>query len=284
VSSRCVQLDVAPDEVDEASGLLWSLGATGIQELVLGPHRVRLVAGVSAESEDRVVSALSARWTVDAFAADYDGWLDAWRPFARPVRAGRVVVHPPWEPPPWPDLAPATGEEADVVVAIDPGRAFGQGNHVTTRLMLTRLAEVVTAETSVLDVGCGSGVLAVTAALLGSGRVVAIDVEAEAARATRENADRNGVAASVAASTTPLADVEGRFDVVAANILASVLVELAPGLAARVAPGGRLLLSGLLAEQRAQVVAAFAPTMALVAEAEDDGWLRLELERGDRRR
>jgi ribosomal protein L11 methyltransferase len=276
--ARCLQLDVAEDDVDVVSGELWAGGATGVQELPLGSGRVRLVAGLARGAEAGLVARLAPR-VVDCFDAEHDGWLDAWRPFARPVRVGRIVVHPPWEPPPWPDLPVASD---DLVVPVDPGRAFGAGNHATTRLMLAALPAILTPSSSVLDVGCGSGVLSVVAVLLGAPSVVAVDVEDEAVRATVENATRNGVADRIAVSATPVAEVEGRFDVVVANILAPVLVELAPAIVGRCGPAGRIVLSGLQTSQVEATLAAYRladPDLDLVDQATDGEWIRLTLAR-----
>lgn len=265
-------------DVDRVSGELWAGGATGVQELPLGSGRVRLVAGLHRRVEADLVARLAPR-PVDCFDAEHDGWLDAWRPFARPVRVGSVVVHPPWEPPPWTDLSADPG---DVIVAIDPGRAFGAGNHATTRLVLAAMQERFEEGGSVLDVGCGSGVLSVVAARLGARRVVAVDVEDEAVRATADNAARNGVAERIEASTTPVHRIGGRFDLVVANILAPVLIELAPAVAPRVAGDGRLLLSGLQLSQVDAVVGAYRaadPGLSVGDRAAEGDWVRLVLRR-----
>jgi ribosomal protein L11 methyltransferase len=259
-----VQVDVAPDEVDTASGVLWGAGVTGIEEIDLDDGRRRLLAGCDEDGAATVVEALGGRWAVASYAAAYDGWLDAWRPFAQTVRVGRFVVHPAWEEP---DVGPG-----DVTVAIDAERAFGQGNHPTTRLVVGALDALIEPGHSVLDVGCGSGVLSVVAARTGASRVVAVDIEEAAVAATSANAERNGVGATVEASATPVQEVTGAFDVVVANILAPVLVELAPAVAARVAPGKTLVLSGLLSSQRDEVLAAY-PGFVVEAETEIDGWL-----------
>jgi ribosomal protein L11 methyltransferase len=287
-ATRCLQVDVDREEVDLVSALLWAAGATAVQEIELRPERLRLVAGIPAASEAGLVRTLFERgWRPDAFDAIHDGWLDAWRPFARPVRAGRVVVYPPWEPPPWPDLVAADPcAEADIVVPIDPGRAFGQGSHATTRLVLTELDRRCAAErpAAVLDVGCGSGVLGVVAAVLGVPRVVAVDIDPEAIDATRANAATNGVSDRLIVSATPLGELPGeRFPLVLANILAPVLIELAPAIAARVAPGGALLLSGVQRPQRVRVLDAYGraePALELVGEATDGDWCGLWLARG----
>jgi ribosomal protein L11 methyltransferase len=273
--ARCVQVDVEESDCDLVSGLLWAAGATALQQIDLGPGRHRLVAGIPRSAEPALSARLGPRWAPDFLDAEFEGWLDAWRPFARPVRAGRVLVHPPW--------VPVTTRAGEVVVSIDPGRAFGQGAHVTTRLVLTVAERVVAGGESVLDVGCGSGVLSVVAAALGARRVTAVDIEDEAVRATNENADRNGLATRIRATSRPIDEVAGPFDLVLANILAPVLVELAPHLIARVRVGGRVVLGGLRAEQQARVVSAYGE-LALEDEGGDGSWRVLVLRREPRAR
>jgi ribosomal protein L11 methyltransferase len=137
-------------------------------------------------------------------------------------------------------------------------------------MLLEELDRRVAGGESVLDIGCGSGILAVAAARLGAGRVVAIDIDPGAAEVTRSNAAANGV--TVDASTAPVADVPGTFDIVLANIGAAVLRELAAELQARVAPGGVLALSGLLSDRWEDVAARYAGT---ATSAELDGWISL---------
>jgi ribosomal protein L11 methyltransferase len=189
-----------------------------------------------------------------------DAWLDAWRAYARVVRAGRLVVVPAW-------IDPPSIEPGDVHIDIDPGRVFGHGGHPTTRLILEELDRRIVGGESVLDVGCGSGVLAIAAAKLGASRVIGIDIDPDAVVVTHENAARNDV--EVAAFTTPLAEVDETFDIVVANIGADVLIELAPQLEAR---GKLLVLSGLLVDRVDDVAAAYAGT-ATVSTLE--GWAAL---------
>jgi ribosomal protein L11 methyltransferase len=199
---------------------------------------------VRADAEPSQAGALTALadergWTVTVELLDPgEPWLDEWRAHAQPIQIGHIVVVPAWL-----ELA-ATG--GDVVVRIDPGRCFGSGAHPTTQLAVAGMALLVRPRVSLLDVGCGSGVLAVTAAMLGAAPVVAIDVDEAAVEVTRENAVRNGVDGVVTASTTPLSDVAGTFDVVVANVGAPVIDELEHELDDHVAPGGTLLLGGLL--------------------------------------
>jgi ribosomal protein L11 methyltransferase len=200
-------------------------------------------------------------------------WVRATQAQFGPIRiADRLHVVPTWCD------APADG----VSIALDPGLAFGTGSHPTTRLCLEWLLDHLAGGESVLDYGCGSGILAIAAAKLGATRVVGTDVDPQALRASADNARQNGVPASFVA---PDALAAGAFDVVVANILANPLIVLAPAIASRVRPGGRLALSGVLASQADDVVAAYAPWFTLRAWRAADGWVLVEGERfGDRPR
>lgn len=252
-----VRVEVPAGEAELAADALWEAGASAVAEAPSGPGLVLLTGDVVD------LDAVRRRWRAQVVPVD-DSVLDAWREHARPVRAGRrVVLHPAWLP------AEAVAAD-DVVVVLDPGRAFGSGSHPATRLAVAALEAHGPGE-RVLDVGCGSGVLAVVAARLGAPEVTAIDVEPEAVRATAANAAANGVADRIDVGLGPLGEVTGSFDLVLANIGQRVLVELAPELLALTAPGGTLVLSGLLAGQVAEVVASY-PGTEEVARLEEDGW------------
>jgi ribosomal protein L11 methyltransferase len=145
-------------------------------------------------------------------------------------------------------------------------------------MVLAALEELVSADDVVLDVGCGSGVLAIGAARLGAARIVGIDVDPAAVTATTANAEANGVADRIEVSATPLTQVGGSFDLVLANIGAGVLREAAPELERRVRTGGHLVLAGLLDAQVGLVVAAY-PGCAEVARTSEDGWTTVTLAR-----
>jgi ribosomal protein L11 methyltransferase len=241
-----VEVDVDATDVELAADALWQALPSAVLETDLGGGRVRLTADVAD------LARLAERWGARVLEPDGDAYLDTWRAWATPQRAGRrLLVHPAW-------LGTAEAEPHEVVVRIDPGRAFGSGSHPTTQLVLAILDEHLSGGERVLDVGCGSGVLAVAACLLGATSAVAVDLDPVAVEVTRGNAEDNGVGASVHASTTPVADVPGAFDVVLANIGGQVLLELAPDLGARTAPGGLLVLAGMLEEQADDVRAAYA--------------------------
>ena len=164
---------------------------------------------------------------------------------------------------------------ADAVnLRLDPGLAFGTGTHPTTALCLEALAAQPPVGQTLIDYGCGSGLLGIAALRLGAERVIAVDNDPQARRATRDNARRNDVAAGleVIDSEAPLPPADG----ILANILAGVLITLAPRLLAALRPGGRLMLAGLLDDQAAAVRAAYEPAIAFEAGALRDGWRRLD--------
>ena len=265
-----IELVVALEEVDDASGLMWATGVEGIEERSEPNGDVRLIAGVPPEHTDGVIAALAPRWEVTRGVMETEKWLDAWRPFARAVRLSeRIVVQPPWVEP--------IAAPGDLVISLEPGRAWGHGAHPTTVLVARELVDTTTAVgsavagASVLDLGCGSGLLAVLAAVLGASSVVAIDIDPEAVRATADNAVANEVAELITASDTPVEGLTTTFDLVVANIGIRVLTESAGAIAAVVEPGGLLVLSGLLDEQVDPVVRAY-PGFEEVRRVSLEGW------------
>ncbi|QNM96107.1 50S ribosomal protein L11 methyltransferase [Chitinimonas koreensis] len=157
-------------------------------------------------------------------------------------------------------------------LALDPGLAFGTGSHPTTWLCLQWLDRELIAGESVLDYGCGSGILAIAARLLGAGETHGVDIDAQAMLASRQNAEQNQVEAEF---FLPDAAPERTYDLVVANILTNPLKMLAPLLAGRCRSGGRLVLSGILAEQADEVIAIYADAFELAVSAEREGWVRL---------
>lgn len=272
------------DRLDELGAVAVTFSGAGADE-VLEPspgeqplwERVRLEALFDTEvdlgSVRRQLEADGARLLDIEIVEDSD-WQERWRAYAvRQLFAGRLWVLPRDEPVP-------DGASGIPVLRLDPGLAFGSGSHPTTRLCLERLAALPLVGKRVLDFGCGSGILALAACLLGAREVVAIDHDPQALAATRENAEFNAVADSVlrVGDTAALyADGHDRapFDVVVANILANPLVELAPLLGGLVAPGGLLLLSGLLAEQE-QLIRDAYPGVHFDPAARDEDWIRLD--------
>ena len=165
--------------------------------------------------------------------------------------------------------------QAERVIRLDPGLAFGTGTHPTTRMCLRWLAAHAPQGQRVLDYGCGSGILAIGAALHGAAAVDAVDIDPAAVQATQDNAAANGVV--LRAGLPELA--QGAYDTVLANILATPLKVLAPLLCAHVAAGGALVLAGVLERQTEELRAAYAPWLALQASDHEDGWVLLTAER-----
>lgn len=163
-------------------------------------------------------------------------------------------------------------------LVLDPGLAFGTGSHPTTRLCLEWLCANIRGGENVLDYGCGSGILGIAAARLGADPVMGVDIDDNALIAARDNANNNQVSMALRHTREALDET---FDVVVANILTNPLCVLAPLLAARVAPGGHIVLSGVLASQADEVIAAYAPYLSLHVGATHDGWVRLEGMRKD---
>lgn len=194
-------------------------------------------------------------------------WEREWLKDFHSMRFGRRLwIVPHHESPP--------EDPEAVVVRLDPGLAFGTGTHPSTALCLTWLDSRLAAGARVIDYGCGSGVLAVAAARLGAAEVDAFDIDPQALIATRDNAAANAVGALVRVHEQA-ATLPAEVDVVVANILAGTLVELAPRLCAHLAPGGQLILAGILKQQVHEVRAGFAPWLELSVFAERDGWSAL---------
>ena len=182
-----------------------------------------------------------------------EDWAEGWKQHFGLCRIGRLVIKPTWE-----EYAAAPGE---AVVTLDPGMAFGTGTHGTTRLCLDALAELFAnapVPATVLDVGTGSGILAIAAAALGAEQVLACDIDPDACRIARENVAGNGMTDRVKITDRPLEELPGDFEVVLANILAEENVRLAVELSGRLAAGGTLILSGILREKEALTAAGFA--------------------------
>ncbi len=268
VNDRMVVRASVPDrDMDVALDVLWrhepsavaeSGGVPGGAVLEAGYPSAAAAARATDELERRGIAATAQR------AGLRPDWLSAWRDREPRHRIGELVIHLPEHPRP-------TG---GVAVEIEPADAFGFG-HPSTGLALALLASIPLRGASVVDIGCGTGVLAVAAARLGAAGVRAVDVDERAVAVTRDNARRNRVCVdAVAGSVERLAG--SRADVVAANLGAATIAELADALSALLAPGGHLVLSGLLTRQGDETRARF-PQLRLVESLTDGDWLALRL-------
>ncbi len=271
---------------DEAAGVLTARGALGCA--VQWPHRVRRSRATpvllqafftrlsAAQLRAHTAALKSAGMLAGGIAAKPirltdPGWATLWKSRFKPLEIGRsLVIVPPW-----------TGYAAQnrVPIIIEPGQGFGTGHHATTRSTLIEL-EAACARgnfNAALDVGTGSGVLAIAMARLGVRRILALDNDAMALENARHNAALNGCADAIKFSAAPVGAVRRRFPLIAANILSSTLIALAPELTRLLAPCGILILAGILKREAAQVMKHYAYPMKPVAARLDRGWSTLVL-------
>jgi len=242
ITAHIPEDEAAPAAVDATERALWHLQAFGL----------------------RPVSELRVRSVDDA------DWTDAWKAGYAPQRIGRVVIVPSW-------LDEPIGAD-EVALRLDPGMAFGTGLHPTTRACLTLLQEVRPMPPVVLDVGSGSGILALAALRLGAERAVCYDTDPLAVEATVANADANGLSGRVTANlgSLPQAPTGEPYLLVLANLVAAVLIDLGESLAAHTAPGGTLLASGIIDARADEVIDALSAAGFVVDQRLDDGeWVSL---------
>jgi len=220
------------------------------------------IAALLAQASQAIGLAGVPDWVVEEVAEQ--NWVQLTQSQFDPIRVSeRLWIVPSWHDSPDPDA---------VNLILDPGMAFGTGSHPTTRLCLEWLERHVASGCTVLDYGCGSGILAIAAARLGAARVAGVDIDPQAVAAAHANAERNGVTALFADSTQPMA---GEYDLVVANILSNPLRVLAPAICAHVRSGGRLALSGILREQAEEIIAIYAQWLPMqVADVRED-WVCL---------
>ena len=236
--------DVAPGTIDAIRQAIWHLG------------RLRSISELTVTEREE------------------EDWANAWKAHYSVHRVGRrVLVKAPWH-----EYDPTPGE---IVIELDPGMAFGTGLHPSTQLSMIAIEDELKPGESVLDVGIGSGVLATGAALLGARVVDGVDVEPVAVRSARENAERNGVGTIVHVEQGSVGEGEpfqGEYDLVVANIIARILIELAPGLINAVRPGGTLILGGIIDVKEEAVRDTFERLgLTLVRREEREDWVVLVL-------
>src|SRR5687768_9126608 len=236
----------------------------------------------TAEGRDAALSVLREAPGIDGLrlqATDVpdDDWARRTQADLPAIQVGRVIVAPPWDLPSAEHRAPS----ADVIVEIEPSRGFGTGHHQSTRLCLVLLQNRDLAGRTVVDVGTGSGVLAIAAAKLGAAFVSAIDTDPDAVDNARENIARNGVSSTVEAHVRNVQDAAmAAADVVTANLTGTLLARHAAALRRLVKLGGVLVASGFTLDERRLVEDAFAPELAVSESAEEDGWWAFVFARG----
>jgi ribosomal protein L11 methyltransferase len=303
-----LRVHVPAAATDDAAGLLIDGGALGVEVRDGQPGRtaelvVSYADGAAADLRVRARTALrqiGIHVSLDAMAvtgrAD-QAWGESWKAFFKPLRLGDRL----WVVPSWHCAAEGCAEDptrvfaapdGHIVIQLDPGMAFGTGQHATTALCAELVEQDLAARDPaenvalrVLDLGCGSGILAIAAAKLGAGHVLAVDSDPIAVAAAVDNCERNGVTHAVQVHEGSADAVVEPCDLLVANILAPTLCELAPAVLARLRPRGRLVLSGILTDQATLVVETYlhharilGPSrLALVEERVRDEWVALVL-------
>jgi ribosomal protein L11 methyltransferase len=273
-------LSVSVEDADEGPAQENPLfGEPGMVPTEAAWDRSRVVALTDVDADQAAIvaeaaAAIGLPSTPDFTVRDVadEDWVRLTQSQFAPIHIGKNIwVVPSWHEAPDPDA---------LILELDPGLAFGTGSHPTTRLCMEWLEAHPAPGQSVLDYGCGSGILAMVARKMGAGDVAGVDIDPQAIESARENAARNHCEIDFYlpdsfAVSGKAQHASGRFDIVVANILSSPLKLMAPMLAGRVAPGGALILSGVLARQADEVAEAYAPYIKLGVWAEQDGWVAL---------
>lgn len=250
-----------------------------IDEELLKKDRTHAVIHVYLEPQDNpdeALAFLSERlnaagipFAADTAACRTEDWINNWRKYFHPIEVGKtLLIQPSWEDPADP--------HGRTVLHLEPGLAFGTGTHETTRLCMEMLEDFVKPGAQVLDVGCGSGILSVAALLLGATTAVGVDIDPLAVKTAAENAQRNGVGERFTAICGSLTEgVEGVYDVVVANIVADIVMDLTKDVGRFLKPGGVYLMSGIIDAREADVLNALSGRYEVIRRAEERGWVAL---------
>lgn len=286
-----LQVPADPDNADQLEDLLMELGADAVSmedaadQPIFEPDpgttplwsATRVTGLFGADRDiDQICSELRDAWhrqtqqdlsEIEVTLVEDKDWARAWMEDFQPLKFGeRLWIVPSWHQAPDPTAAN---------LMLDPGLAFGTGTHSTTALCLEWLDGANVADQQVIDYGCGSGILGLAALLLGARQVIGVDTDPQALEASRDNARRNGVEDERLELYLPDEAPQSVADTLLANILAQPLIDLAPILAHRVRPGGNLVLSGILAHQARDVMAAYEPWFVMDEPVQSKEWIRL---------
>lgn len=276
-----IEQPVLSDSEGERYGLDTSKPATVTTYVPLDDHALARQAAIDTALGHMRPFELAFIGPLEARTVRDEDWAEAWKQHYHPLRVGRrLVIKPTWRP--------YDGVSDDVIIELDPGMAFGTGSHQTTAMCLAWLEDLVTAGMMVLDQGTGSGILAIAAALLGAAQIDAVDISSVAVSTTTTNVAQNNLSEHIkVARVDDTADAgwpggDHQYDLIIANIIARVLIALAPSLARVLKPGAVILASGIIAERAHEVRAAFgAVGLRVEEERAQDEWVTL-LARRDR--
>jgi ribosomal protein L11 methyltransferase len=282
---RLLDLRVPARESEIAADFLWRHGAQAVEEFLEPTDVVRLSTDLGEDplgayeialSEETAIAEIALRWIAQVRCVDV-AVADTWRQYVDDVVIADVRVTPAWH------SAKDTEEsDARLRVLIDPGGAFGMGDHPTTRgtLEIARRHTAAAEVSDILDLGCGSGILSIALLKDSTARAVAVDIARPAIEATLENATLNEVSERISVFLGDVRSVDGTFDLVLANILAPVLLADAADIVARIAPGGSIILSGFTDTRRDDILGAYE-ALGCVPQGEVlvDGWWSLQMKR-----
>lgn len=252
-----------------------------IDEELLHKDRTKAVIHVYISPEDNPSEAVSflkerlgacgIEHEIDSADCAMDDWLNNWKKYFKPIPVGKkLLIRPVWE-----DDFDSMGRK---VLNLEPGLAFGTGTHETTRLCMELIEKYLTPGVDFLDVGCGSGILSVAALLLGAGSAVGIDIDPLAVKTAAENARLNGVESSFTGICGNLAEkAAGSYQVVAANIVADIVIELSRSVPEFLSPGGVYIISGIIDTREQDVLDALAGSFRVIERKEERGWVAMAL-------
>ncbi len=250
-----------------------------IDEELLKKDRSKAVVHVYISPEDNPAEAIAflkeryaaagIRYEIETFPCAQEDWINNWKKYFHPIPVGKkLLIRPDWEK--------TVNPEGRVVLDLEPGIAFGTGTHETTRLCMEFLEEFVRPGCSMLDVGCGSGILSVAGLLLGAKRAVGVDIDPLAVKTAVQNAERNRVGDRFTGICGSLTEqVSGTFEVLTANIVADVILELLKDVGNFMTPGAVLILSGIIDEREQDVQNGLKKSFAVVGRKEEKGWVAL---------
>ncbi|HIZ56705.1 MAG TPA: 50S ribosomal protein L11 methyltransferase [Firmicutes bacterium] len=210
-------------------------------------------------------------YSIHTLQVKEEDWETTWQKYYHPMRVGRhMMICPSWET--------CTLAEGDLQITLNPGMAFGTGTHETTRLCMTLLEQHTAPDKTILDIGCGSGILAITGVLLGAKRAVGVDIDQLAVKVAEENAALNRVSDRTQFLLGDLTDqVSGQYDIICANIVADVIIRLLENIQTFMAPGAVLLCSGIIVEREPDVVSALqAHGFTVTNILHEGGWSAIE--------
>lgn len=252
-----------------------------IDEALLAKDRDHAIIHIYISPEDNPAEAVSfleerlracgIGYAIERAECAMDDWLNNWKKYFKPIPVGeKLLIRPVWEE----DFDP----QGRAVLNLEPGLAFGTGTHETTRLCLELIERYLSPRSKLLDVGCGSGILSVAGLLLGAGEAVGIDIDPLAVKTAKENARLNGVEERFTGICGDLASkVSGQFQLVAANIVADVVIQLTQDVPRFLAPDGVYIISGIIDTREDDVLAALAGRFTVIERREERGWVAMAL-------